>query len=80
MRLTKFSELNVLVNNLLENICCLRPSSQMIRVVFRFLFTIPILILGVDGVRPHHHINEVVFWTGKIQTRLLMAKILSEIG
>ncbi|EDR08784.1 uncharacterized protein LACBIDRAFT_296195 [Laccaria bicolor S238N-H82] len=23
----------------------------------------PILILGVDGVRPHHHINESVFWT-----------------
>ena len=52
----------------------------MIRVVFRFLFIIPILILGVDGVRPHHHINEVVFWTGKIQTRLYVAKILFEIG
>ncbi|KIJ95105.1 hypothetical protein K443DRAFT_639687 [Laccaria amethystina LaAM-08-1] len=63
VRLTKFSELNVSVNNLLENICCLCPSSQMIRVVFRFLFIIPILILGVDGVRPHHHINESVFWT-----------------
>lgn len=29
-----------------------------IRVVFRFLFTIPLLILGVDGVRPHQHIND----------------------
>ncbi|XP_006461324.1 hypothetical protein AGABI2DRAFT_178530 [Agaricus bisporus var. bisporus H97] len=30
-----------------------------IRVLFRFLFCVPILILGVDGVRPHdHHINE----------------------
>lgn len=36
---------------------------NMIRVVFRFLFIMPILILGVDGVRPHQHINEVVFWT-----------------
>ena len=51
----------------------------MIRVVFRFLFIVPILIVGVDGVRPHHRINEVVFWTGKIQTRLLDEK-LSDIG
>lgn len=29
-----------------------------IRIVFRFLFTIPLLILGVDGVRPHQHIND----------------------
>ncbi|KAF7782755.1 hypothetical protein Agabi119p4_2131 [Agaricus bisporus var. burnettii] len=30
-----------------------------IRVLFRFLFCVPILILGIDGVRPHdHHINE----------------------
>jgi hypothetical protein len=34
-----------------------------IRVVFRFLFTVPLLILGIDGVRPHHHINENMFWT-----------------
>ncbi|KAG5653786.1 hypothetical protein H0H81_010456 [Sphagnurus paluster] len=45
VRLTKFSELN------------------MIRVVFRFMFTVPLLILGVDGVRPHHHINESMLWT-----------------
>ncbi|KAL4068741.1 hypothetical protein V8B97DRAFT_803561 [Scleroderma yunnanense] len=34
-----------------------------IRVVFRFLFTIPLLILGVDGVRPHQHINDKMFPT-----------------
>lgn len=34
-----------------------------IRVVFRFLFTIPLLILGVDGVAPHHHVNEKMIWT-----------------
>jgi hypothetical protein len=33
-------------------------------VVFRLLFTVPLLILGVDGVRPHHHINESMLWTG----------------
>jgi hypothetical protein len=34
--------------------------------VFRFLFTIPIAILGIDGVRPHVHINENLFATGVI--------------
>ncbi|TFK22567.1 hypothetical protein FA15DRAFT_671361 [Coprinopsis marcescibilis] len=34
-----------------------------IRVAFRFLFTIPLLILGVDGVRPHNHINEKMAYT-----------------
>ncbi|EAU91193.2 hypothetical protein CC1G_06828 [Coprinopsis cinerea okayama7 len=34
-----------------------------IRVIFRFLFTVPLLILGVDGVRPHHHINEKMVFT-----------------
>jgi hypothetical protein len=29
------------------------------------MFTVPLLILGIDGVRPHHHINENPFWTGK---------------
>jgi hypothetical protein len=36
---------------------------NMIRVLFRFLFTVPLLILGVDGVRPHIHINESLLWT-----------------
>ncbi|KAI0079234.1 hypothetical protein K474DRAFT_1736289 [Panus rudis PR-1116 ss-1] len=34
-----------------------------IRVVFRFLFTVPLLVLAVDGVRPHQHINTSNFWT-----------------
>jgi len=34
-----------------------------IRVVFRFMFTIPLAILGIDGVRPHQHINDHYFWT-----------------
>ncbi|TFK44987.1 hypothetical protein BDQ12DRAFT_642091 [Crucibulum laeve] len=45
VRLTKFSELN------------------LIRVIFRFLFCVPLLILGVDGVRPHTHVNESMFAT-----------------
>ncbi|KAJ8489038.1 hypothetical protein ONZ45_g13720 [Pleurotus djamor] len=34
-----------------------------LRVIFRFLFVVPLLILGVDGVRPHAHINENFFAT-----------------
>ncbi|KAG6888396.1 hypothetical protein C0995_008636 [Termitomyces sp. Mi166 len=34
-----------------------------IRVFFRFLFTVPLLILSIDGIRPHHHINENMLWT-----------------
>ncbi|KAG1879793.1 hypothetical protein F4604DRAFT_1620275 [Suillus subluteus] len=29
-----------------------------IRVFFRFLFTVPFVILGIDGIRPHQHIND----------------------
>ncbi|KAI0752774.1 hypothetical protein C8Q80DRAFT_1148157 [Daedaleopsis nitida] len=34
-----------------------------LRVVFRFLFVAPLLVLAVDGVRPHQHVNESPFWT-----------------
>ncbi|CDO75963.1 hypothetical protein BN946_scf184888.g13 [Trametes cinnabarina] len=34
-----------------------------VRVVFRLIFVIPLLILAVDGIRPHQHINESLFWT-----------------
>ncbi|KAF8885982.1 hypothetical protein BD779DRAFT_1673425 [Infundibulicybe gibba] len=34
-----------------------------IRICFRFLFVVPLLILGVDGVRPHVHINDKMVWT-----------------
>lgn len=27
----------------------------------------PLLVLGIDGVRPHHHINENMGLTGKFQ-------------
>ncbi|KAF8191060.1 hypothetical protein K438DRAFT_1831143 [Mycena galopus ATCC 62051] len=36
---------------------------NQIRVVFRFIFVVPLFILGVDGVRPHKHINESMLWT-----------------
>lgn len=34
-----------------------------IRILFRFLFSIPLTILGIDGVRPHQHINDKMFPT-----------------
>jgi len=34
-----------------------------IRVAFRFLFCVPLLILGIDGVTPHQHVNQSSFWT-----------------
>ncbi|KAJ7908483.1 hypothetical protein B0H13DRAFT_2016497 [Mycena leptocephala] len=36
---------------------------NMIRVAFRFVFVVPLVILGLDGIRPHKHINESMLWT-----------------
>ncbi len=35
--------------------------------LFRFLFCVPLLVLGIDGLRPHHHINESMALTGRSQ-------------
>jgi len=32
----------------------------------RFLFSVPLLVLGVDGVRADHHINENMLYTGTV--------------
>ncbi|EGO00608.1 hypothetical protein SERLA73DRAFT_51272 [Serpula lacrymans var. lacrymans S7.3] len=72
VRLTKFHELNVrpsppsyLPTSLwrTNNAHCFQSLfvRQCIRVVFRFLFTVPFVILGIDGVRPHQHINDKMF-------------------
>jgi hypothetical protein len=37
-----------------------------LRIVFRFLFVVPLLILAIDGVRPHPTINLITAATGKI--------------
>jgi len=34
-----------------------------VRVLFRFLFVCPLVTLGIDGIRPHQHINENMMWT-----------------
>ncbi|KAJ6631337.1 hypothetical protein B0H10DRAFT_1978287 [Mycena sp. CBHHK59/15] len=36
---------------------------NMIRIVFRFIFVVPFVILGADGVRIHSHVNESMLWT-----------------
>ncbi|GJE98175.1 hypothetical protein PsYK624_143970 [Phanerochaete sordida] len=34
-----------------------------IRIALRFVFCASLIILGVDGARPHQHINDKCFWT-----------------
>ncbi|KAG8735362.1 hypothetical protein FRC10_010681 [Ceratobasidium sp. 414] len=37
---------------------------NIIRVVFRFMFVLPLLTLAADGIKPNHnHVNESPFWT-----------------
>ncbi|KAJ7823536.1 hypothetical protein B0H13DRAFT_2445538 [Mycena leptocephala] len=36
---------------------------NIIRIIFRFIFVMPLVILGLDGIRPHKHINESMLWT-----------------
>jgi hypothetical protein len=38
---------------------------QVVRVMFRFLFTIPLFVLAIDGVQGQHDINASPFWSGK---------------
>ncbi|RPD57949.1 hypothetical protein L226DRAFT_470081 [Lentinus tigrinus ALCF2SS1-7] len=59
------------INNLKKNGVDIRTIVRLttfhelncLRVVFRFLFVAPLLILAIDGVRPHQHVNESPFWT-----------------
>lgn len=33
----------------------LTQAPQLVRVVFRFLFTVPLFILAIDGITTHNH-------------------------
>ena len=57
LRLVKFHELNVSQPTLVIRAYHSSPT-QTIRILFRLLFCVSIVILGADGVRPHSHINE----------------------
>ncbi|KAH9935184.1 uncharacterized protein BXZ73DRAFT_89533 [Epithele typhae] len=48
-----------------------------LRVVFRFLFVVPLLILAVDGVRPHQHVNESPFWTEMLTSLAAIGCVVS---
>ncbi|KAF7980123.1 hypothetical protein HWV62_39547 [Athelia sp. TMB] len=37
---------------------------NVVRVVFRFVFTVPVLVLAIDGVQGTHPINASPFWGG----------------
>ncbi|KAI0664018.1 hypothetical protein C8Q70DRAFT_214291 [Cubamyces menziesii] len=34
-----------------------------LRVVFRLVFVLPLMALAIDGIRPHQHVNDSMFWT-----------------
>ncbi|KAG8708342.1 hypothetical protein FRC09_001306, partial [Ceratobasidium sp. 395] len=37
---------------------------NIIRIVFRFMFVLPLMTLAADGIKPdHNHVNESPFWT-----------------
>jgi len=36
---------------------------NVVRVMFRFLFTIPLLVLAIDGIQGQHRINTDPFWS-----------------
>ena len=57
MRLIKFHEMNVSCLHFRASRSRLTLPAQIIRIAFRFVFTVPFIILGADGVRPHHHVN-----------------------
>ncbi|EIN06435.1 hypothetical protein PUNSTDRAFT_115010 [Punctularia strigosozonata HHB-11173 SS5] len=48
-----------------------------IRVLFRFMFTAPFIVLGIDGVRNHQHVNESAFWTDLLAIIAAMGCIIS---
>ncbi|KAF9235243.1 hypothetical protein BU15DRAFT_51578 [Melanogaster broomeanus] len=50
-----------------------------IRVVFRFLFTVPFVIVGVDGARPHQHIDDNIAST-HITDRFVHSDLLSMVA
>lgn len=68
VRLTTFYNLNVSPAYISLAALLTLPSArplQVIRVIFRFFFSVPLLVLAVDGVQGQHRINEDPFWSGK---------------
>ncbi|KAH7908411.1 hypothetical protein BJ138DRAFT_1012871 [Hygrophoropsis aurantiaca] len=51
-----------------------------IRIVFRFLFTVPFIILGIDGVRPHQHINDKIVCNSLMSTAIDLLAMIAGIG
>ncbi len=57
VRLTTFNELNVGMHGCSESSRTDRLRVQRIRVLFRFLFCAPLLVLGIDALTAHERIN-----------------------
>ena len=60
IRLTKFHELNVCFSSIQPQTSGVLTGidTKTLRVIFRFLFVVPLVTLGFDGVKPHPHVNE----------------------
>lgn len=50
---------------------------NILRVVFRLFMTIPLIILGADGVRSHHVINEHQVWTDLLAFLAAVGTVIS---
>jgi hypothetical protein len=63
VRLTKFNEINVSVPVI--DWLAKTESQKRARVFLRFLFTVPLLTLGIDGLRPVPVLNENMAISGE---------------
>ncbi|KAL5482986.1 hypothetical protein ACEPAI_8215 [Sanghuangporus weigelae] len=53
---------------------------NVIRIVFRFLMQVPLLSLGVDGLKPHgHELNESLFWTDLLSIIAALGCVFSSV-
>ncbi|KAL5531755.1 hypothetical protein ACEPAF_5317 [Sanghuangporus sanghuang] len=53
---------------------------NVIRIIFRFLMQVPLLSLGVDGLKPHNHeLNESLFWTDLLSTIAALGCVFSSV-
>ncbi|KAN0137766.1 hypothetical protein V8E53_004250 [Lactarius tabidus] len=52
---------------------------NLIRIVFRFLASTPLLILAVDGIHGAHHINRNMFWTDILLMFSAIGQVISSL-
>ena len=60
-RLAKYAELNVSFVYPFR-IALMNKPMKNARLLFRFLFVVPLMILGIEGLRNHGHTVRLQFW------------------